>query len=424
MPKKVTVVGVGLGEEKFLTGTAKEILKNAQKVYTTARIGYSLKLVLKELVEFKVGDIVPMIRQSDKDIVVMVSGDTGFYSLSKTIKNGLKNDDIEIEFINGISSMQYFFAKLGMGFENSVLSSSHGRNTNLVALASYNSQVFSLTGGDAKVVDICRELIDADMDFLHITVGENLGNDKEKFYTGSPSEIIKEQISDLAVIFIENKNPANPNSFIRDDELERGDAPMTKEEIRHISLAKLNIQPEDIVYDIGAGTGSVTFEMAKRANRSTVYAIEQKQDAYELIKTNQKKLGIYNIKLTLAKAPEQMQDWKPADKVFIGGSGKNMDKIIDLILQKHIRNYENCSDKSKYSGADKVRFVINTITLESLLEANKILENTQFQNVEYVSISSAKSKKIAGYNMMMANNPIYIISADYVFEWAKNRNKD
>lgn len=423
MSKKVTIVGVGLGQEQYLTQEAKEILRSAPVVYTTARIGMGLQQLLNQVISFKVSEIVPMIKNSEEDIVIMVSGDTGFYSLAKTIQRGLKNTDIVIENINGISSMQYFFAKLGSGFDDVLLTSAHGRETNLVALSTYNKRVFALTGGEAKVVNICETLSESGMDFLKITVGENLGSESEKIYSGSPSEIKTKDISELAVMLIENENPANPNSFIRDEDLERGNAPMTKEEIRHISLAKLDIQPDDIVYDIGAGTGSVTLEMAKRANRSWVYAVEQKEDAFELVRLNQKRLGIYNIKLSLAKAPDGMQDWEAADKVFIGGSGKNMQLIIDEVISKHRQQYEQMSDKSKFK-AKSIRFVINTITLESLVEANRILENSRFEQVEYVSISSAKSKKIGGYNMMMANNPIYIISADYRLDFQDDASKE
>lgn len=416
MSKKVTIVGVGLGQEKFLTLEAREILTSANKVYTTARIGMELESILKEIISFKVSEIISMIKNSDEDMVVMVSGDTGFYSLAQTIAKGVKNIDVELKIVNGISSMQYFFAKLGSSFENVVLASAHGRKVNLVALATYNKRVFALTGGEAKVKDICKEFVEAEMDFLKITVGENLGAETEKIYSDIPSEIIKREIPELAVMLIENDNPANPNTFIRDEDIERGNAPMTKEEIRHISLAKLNIEPTDIVYDIGAGTGSVTLEMAKRANRSLVYAVEQKEDALELVKLNMKRLGIYNIKLSFAKAPDGMKDWEAPDKVFIGGSGKNMKQIIDFIVEKHRAEYSKLEDKTKYR-LDKIRFVINTIALESLTEANQILEDKHFENVEYVSVSTAKSKKVGPYNMMMANNPIYVISCDYKFDF-------
>lgn len=414
---KVNIVGVGLGQEEFLTQKAKEILIGAQKVYTTHRIGSALAPLLQEVVEFKVSEILTIIKESKENIVIMVSGDTGFYSLAKTIQKGLQDQDIQLEFTNGISSMQYFMAKLNRGYENVVLASAHGRKANLVALCSYNHQVFALTGGESKVSHILETLNQAGMGFLQITIGENLGSPREKITAGQVLEFVGQEFSPLSVVLLENKSPANPHSFIRDEELERGNAPMTKEEIRHLSVTRLDIQPEDVVYDIGAGTGSVTLEMAKRANGSMVYAIEQKEDALALVKTNMKKLGIYNIHLVHGKAPEHMEDFPPANKVFIGGSGKNMGSILDTIVDKHKQSYEQLVDKSKYQGPTAMDIVINTITLESLTEANKILENPCYQNVEYMSISSAKSKKVGGYHMMMANNPIYIISATYKFEW-------
>ena len=208
---------------------------------------------------------------------------------------------------------------------------------------------------------------------------------------------------------------------------------MTKEEIRHISVAKLNILPQDIVYDIGAGTGSVSLEMAKKAYESTVYAIEQKQEAYDLLEQNKEQLGIYNVRSILAKAPEGMADLPAPNKVFIGGSGKNMGLIIDAIIEKAQREFENEDTSFEHSNAAggtahrqkqeaqtsessvlrEVRFVINTIAIESLAEANQIFADPKFEDVDYISISAAKSKKVGPYHMMMANNPIYIITATY-----------
>ena len=105
MAKKVTIVGVGLGNEEYLTEKAKQVLTAAEKVYTTARIGMELEGILREIVSFKVSEIIPMICESREDVVVMVSGDTGFYSLAKTIMTGLakqiESGAIEVEIVNG-----------------------------------------------------------------------------------------------------------------------------------------------------------------------------------------------------------------------------------------------------------------------------------------------------------------------------------
>ena len=408
--KKIHIVGAGPGEEIFLTQEAREILSKAERVYTSSRIGKRLRSIIGELVEFKVSEIEDMIKNEPGPVTILVSGDTGFYSLASTISRSL-GDSFEIVRINGISSMQYFFAKTNQSYEDVKLISLHGREGSIVSYVNYNKKVFALTGGKHKVTDICQALVEAGMDFVHITVGENLGNvDKalvdldqaEKIYRLTPGEIIKRAqtmaISDLSVIYIENPQATNPHSLIRDEDIIRGEAPMTKEEIRHLSLSKLDIQPGDLVYDIGAGTGSVSLDMAKKAFESTVYAIEQSQSAVDLIELNKKNLGVYNVKTFHDKAPQGMEDWPAPDKVFIGGSGKNMPLIAEEIIKK---------------AQGDIDFVINTITLESLDEANRLFQRPGFSQAECVCINSAKSKKAGPYTMMVANNPIYILRAKY-----------
>lgn len=410
--KRVYIVGVGLGQEAFLTEQARRLLTEAPRVYTTARIGDQLLHLLQECVTVRVAEIAKVIRAAEGDVVVMVSGDTGFYSLASTIARRLGKDEAELIYINGISSMQYFFARLGRGFEQVKLLSVHGRNQNLVAQANYNPTVFTLTGSDHSVQAIAQQLRTAGMDFVRLTVGEDLGSAQEKLYTMSPSELIayaaQTEISPLSVLLIENPRAVNPDTMLRDGDFLRGDAPMTKEEIRHLSITKLNIQPQDIVYDIGAGTGSCSLEMAKKARESCVYALEQKQEAYDLLCENKRRLDIYNVEAILAKAPDGLSELPPADKVFIGGSGKSMGRIIDRIIETARAAQRDAKEEKR------IRFVINTIALESLAEAQAILAQGGFTDVEYTSVNIAKSKEVGPYHMMMAHNPIFVIRADYV----------
>lgn len=424
--RKVYIVGVGLGQVDFLTAQAREILERADLVYTSMRIGQGLEDILKKTVTFKVSEITSIIKRATEDLVIMVSGDTGFYSLANTISKGIQKDEVELVRINGISSLQYFFARIGRSYEAVKLISLHGREGAIVPHVTYHREVFALTGGKNRVVDICRTLLAAGMDFIQIWVGENLGNvDKvlgeienpEKIYCLSPKELIErdrlEPISELSVLYLINDRAVNPDIMLKDSDLIRGEAPMTKEEVRHLSVAKLAIQPQDIVYDIGAGTGSVSLEMAKKARESLVYAIEQKEEAFDLLERNKEKLGIYNVKSILAKAPEALESLPLPDKVFIGGSGKQMKSIVDTIIARAENSYvqeEGQSDKNK---GRRIDFVVNTIALESLAEAQAIFSGPGFEEVDYVSLNVAKSKKVGPYHMMMANNPIYIIHAKY-----------
>ena len=307
-------------------------------------------------------------------------------------------DDIKLEYINGISSMAYFFAKIGNSYDDAKIASAHGRSTSMVALASYNKKVFALTGGEQKVHSICRELAEAGLGYVTVTVGENLGSEDERLVSGSAAEIAEIEFENLAVMLIENPHAADSSQMLRDSDFERAKVPMTKEEIRWISVAKLGIRPSDMVYDIGAGTGSVTIEMARKACESRVYAIERNPEAIELIRKNMAATGSYNIELSEGRAPEGMESWPEPDRVFIGGSSGNLRQILELIISKSTRGF---------------RLVMNTVTLETLTEAFAVLGELGFENAEYLSISAAKSQKVGSYNMMIGANPVYIITADH-----------
>lgn len=428
MKKTVRITGIGMGTRDLLTKEAIDSLANAQEIIITDTLAKRLNLGIETKAVTtlcKVSEVAGKIMESYfENIVVPVSGDTGFFSLSRTIEKGLKKlsgeaqeaatdrlaadsvkpfslaaaDEIKLEYINGISSMQYFFAKTGGSYDDVKIASAHGRNTSMVALASYNKKVFALTGGDQKVHIICKKLADAGLGDVLVTVGENLASKEERIISASAREISNLEFENLAVMLIENVHAARPFEMLRDADFERAKVPMTKEEVRWISAGKLNIRPSDIVYDIGAGTGSVTIEMARKACESTVYAIERNPEATELIRKNMARTGSYNIELFEGRAPEGMKTWPEPDRVFIGGSSGNLSQILESVIAKTSRGFT---------------LVINTVTLETLTEAFTVLSELGFADTEYLSITAAKSQKIGSYNMMIGANPVYIITAKY-----------
>lgn len=429
--KAVKIIGIGLGTELYLTKRAKDAIENAEKIITTDTLFKRLDISDAKISLCQISQIAEEILECQSDnIAVLVSGDVNFYSLSKTIKINLEKlalkseeaadeklkfqlEDIELEFINGISSMQYFFAKIKKNYDDVKIASAHGRNTDMVALSSYNKKVFALTGGEQKAQIICQRLTSAGLGNVAVTIGENLGSDEERILSGSAQGFKDAEISNLAVMLIENPQAAQAYEMLKDTDFERARVPMTKEEIRWISVNKLEIRPGDIVYDVGAGTGSVTLEMARKANEATVYAIEQNAEAIALIKRNIEKTGGYNVELVQSKAPEGMEKWPAPDRVFIGGSSGNLKQILSAVILK-FDSHKKAFEIREFSKENKLRIVINTITLESLVETYSCLETLGFENVQYLSVTTAKSQKMGSYNLMMGANPVYVISADYI----------
>ena len=182
---------------------------------------------------------------------------------------------------------------------------------------------------------------------------------------------------------------------IEDKDFIRGKVPMTKQEVRCISVAKLDLKKDGILIDVGAGSGSVGIEASNYNPDGKVYGIEVNLDGLEVIKQNLDKFKVKNYELIEGMAPDAIPDIK-VDRMFVGGSRGNLGIILEWFLT-HSR--------------DSAKVVINTITLESLSDAMKGLEKLKFCEIEVVNINISKNKKIGGYNMMMGENPIYIISA-------------
>ncbi len=181
---------------------------------------------------------------------------------------------------------------------------------------------------------------------------------------------------------------------MRDEWFIRGDIPMTKSEVRAVSLSKLELCRDNMVYDIGAGTGSVSVEAALQVPEGHVYAFEQKEEGCTLIRANAEKAGIKNLTVVPGKAPESLSGYPAPDRVFLGGSSGNMEEILDLVTALN----------------PAVRIVINVIALESLSRSMAWFRNRGWEP-EVVCMQVSRAAKRGPYHMMQAQNPIYILTA-------------
>jgi len=394
MSRKLYIIGAGPGERGFLTQRALQALGSCEKVYSTAgRYVTLFPDMAGTIVECPISDIPAAIAASEEAVLgLLVSGDTGFFSITASLLKSLEKV-IDTEVICGISSLQYFCAKAGISYENIKVASLHGREGSILGAAAYNHRVFVLTGGANKADGICRELAEAGMLHINAVVGENLSMENERIVTGSVRELAEGTYADLSVLLLENADYVKCYLPLYDRDFLRGEVPMTKEEIRAVALAKLAVEPGDIVYDVGAGTGSVAIEMARKACEGRVFAIEKNADALELLNKNRKRLGAYNVTIVPGTAPQAFSGLPCPTKAFIGGSGGNMEQIIESL---------------RLMNPD-IGIVANTVTLEGLNACVNSLERNKL-NAEIVCINSAVARKTGNYHMMSANNPVYIIS--------------
>ena len=181
---------------------------------------------------------------------------------------------------------------------------------------------------------------------------------------------------------------------MRDEWFIRGEIPMTKSEVRAVSVSKLELCRDNIVYDIGAGTGSVSVEAALKMPEGHVYAFEQKEEGCALIRANAEKAGVKNLTVVPGKAPESLYGYPAPDRVFLGGSSGNMEEILDLVTELN----------------PAVQLVINVIALESLSQAMEWFRKKGWEP-EVVCMQVSRAAKRGPYHMMQAQNPIYVLTA-------------
>lgn len=396
----VNIVGIGPGNPELLTAQARKAIDKSNVLIGDKRMLEIYKVDGKKMfATIKTSEIVDAIKNLDSkkdEVAILVSGDVGFFSLAKVIRNKLEN--CEVQVYCGISSLVYFSQRIATSWDDAKIISMHGRNNNLIQTVFTNKKVFSLTGGDNSAQKLCADLCAHDMGEVKVYVGENLSYKDEKITSGTAKEISKLEFPSLSVMMIFNDNAKDYSHMIHgieDDLFTRSKVPMTKQEVRAISISKLKPGVSDLIYDIGAGTGSVSIELALQAREGKVFAFEKNLTAVELIGLNKTKFGVENLEVIAGEASEAIKEMPKPDCVFIGGSGGNLKDMLDTIYAKN----------------SKVRIVMNAITIETIAEISNYYAKHDEYTIEIVNAFVARSKKLGSYNLMMAQNPVYVVTA-------------
>lgn len=183
---------------------------------------------------------------------------------------------------------------------------------------------------------------------------------------------------------------------IADEEFIRQDVPMTKQEIRILSLVKAQIAPDAVIYDIGAGTGSLSIEAARLAPKGEVYAIERSSEGINLIRANAANFAVTNMQVIQAEAPDGLADLPEADAILIGGSGSRLPEILETV-----------TPKLKQTG----RLVLNCITVQTLMQCIEFMrQHSDIYIYEAIQVQVTRLQQVGTYDMAKANNPIYIVT--------------
>ena len=395
----ITLLGIGMGSQETLTVQGKKAAKSADLIIGAKRMADAVREPGQAVVyEYRSDVIADYIRNHPEyeKVVIALSGDVGFYSGARKLLTALGGRESNVEVICGISSVVYFMSEIGLSWDDAKITSAHGKHCNLISMIRHNQKVFSILGTGTAVAELAGKLVKYHMGEVLLYVGENLSYPDEKIFVKKAEELTNYEGQPLSVVcaFHENPEPALSTHGIPDEEFIRGKAPMTKEEVRSVSLSKLRLTEDSICCDVGAGTGSVSVEMALRADQGQVFAIEKKEEAAALLEENKQKFAVDNLEIIKGEAPQALENLPAPTHAFIGGSSGNLKEIVALLLGKN----------------PQVRIVINCITLETISVALDVLKEYDFQQREVVQLAASRSKEISRYHLMMGENPIYIIT--------------
>ena len=404
--RKVTIIGAGPGNPDLLSRAALDAIDIADVVIGAHRalVGIDVPpdVVRCELV--KTADIVAALTDaaSWQRAVVVMTGDVGLFSGARRLVEALSGDArVDVRIIPGISSASYLAARLARPWQDWRFASAHGVACDIVAEAERAGELFLVTSGGEDPSRLSGELVQAGFGDARVTVAERLSYPDERITCATASEIAGQTFDDLNVMLIEfaggvaSSRWPYASSGIPDELFIRGDVPMTKQEVRAVALAKLRLTATDTVWDVGAGTGSVSIEAALVARAGSVWSVERNAAGVRLIRENADAFGCGNVHAVPGVAPEALAKLPVPDAVFVGGSAGELPSIVEAALEKN----------------SQVRLCVPCVTVETLTEACALLSGSRFKGFEACQVSAARAEAVGSHHLMKAQNPVFLVSA-------------
>lgn len=398
---KVTLIGMGPGSPSLLTAQARQAIGEARLLLGAPRLLEPFRptgIPCREAVS--PSRILEILREEAPDAAaVLLSGDPGFYSGAKNLLPLLEQNGIEPVLLCGVSTLQYFCARLRRPWNGIHTASAHGRDCDPAAALRASPCVFFLTGEKVGQTpgDLCQALEEEGFGGAKAWVGSRLSYSEEALFSGEVRELAGKKFPSPNVLLVQRQELPAPWPYatgIPDGEfLRREGIPMTKEEVRAVALQKLRVAPGDTLWDVGAGTGSVTVELARLAPRGRVYAVERLPEACDLIRCNAEKFVVSsNISVVEGEAPAALASLPPPDAVFLGGSGGALPAIARAVLEKN----------------PHARLVIPAVTLETIGEAARLFRELPLSRTDITQITAARAGEAGRFRLLRGQDPVFL----------------
>ncbi len=404
---KIYIIGVAPDGVATLPPQACDLINGAEIIMGSQRLLDMFPSLTGEKIAIRnnLAEVTGLINRNlgDKRIVVLASGDPNFYGIAGYLTGKLGKDMVDI--IPNVSSMQVAFARIKESWEDAALVSVHSRPIeDIVETVRSNHKVGIFTDDEHTPAAVARVLLEHGVDGYRAYVCQNLGSQDEKVVVTDLRGLGEIEFSPLNVLILlrDTEKPAGALSSrylgIPDEEFHQRrpkDGLITKQEVRAISIAKMRLTENSVVWDIGAGSGAISVEASFLVGKGRVYAIEKNDADVTIIKKNLRKFDVPNVEVMQSFAPDGLSKLPDPAAVFIGGSGGRMEDILDLVCRR-----------LKPGG----RIVINIVALENLEAAVNALKARGFvPDVTLVNV--ARSTGIMELTRFEALNPVFVVAA-------------
>ena len=401
-----TVYLVGMGDDgpRGLTEEARAILAAADVVCGGERHlallgehpGERLPITrdLARLVE-----TVAAARAAGRRVAVLASGDPLFFGIGAYLAERLGPDSLCV--LPHVSSVQLAFARLGVAWQDAAVLSAHGRPLEAILGRAMASAKMAVLTDDANTPAlVARALLDGGMEDADAAVCEHLGGERERVVRAPLSAVAGREFAPLNVLVV-LRDPAavrwgRPLVGQPDDAYAHARGLITKAEIRAVSLSRLGMARASVLWDVGAGSGSVAIEAASLRLDAAVYAVERDPEQLELLKANVRRYTAGNVRIVAGEAPAALAALPAPDAVFVGGTGGRLPAILDVTAAR-----------MRAGG----RLVLNLVAIEHLADACARLSGTGW-TVDVTHISVARSAPIGDALRLAALNPVFVVSAE------------
>ena len=406
--EKVHIVGIGDDGVEGMTAQARRLVEAADVLVGPESCATLVPAALRGRL-VAAGNLEELVERIEaagqKRVVVLASGDPLFYGTARYVCSKLGKDRFEV--VPHVSSMQLAFARVKESWEEAFLANLSGQSIERVIDRVRSSETAGLFTSDQwPAPAVARALLDEGIDYFQAYVCENLGSPDERVTQGSLADIAKDSFASPNVMILVRKAKVadrpgqvgtrlfgNPDECFLQSRPKRG--LLTPAEVRSLALAELHLAPTSVVWDVGAGSGSVGLEAARIARDGRVHAIEMDPDDHSLIRENAARFGVTNLNPVLGRAPEAWAGLPDPDAIYVGGSGRDVAMLVEQAWQR-----------LKPGG----RLVTACNSIENLAAMHSLLRSRS-GDAAYWMVNIARGIEQLDRIRFEAINPIFLIAA-------------